>query len=336
MGNYSEADDQLMRCWPCFENLPGPQTDTWLHHRSRGVKDRGGQSMAAFYAPKGLLPHRRTIYLVPVLCDVAEAPPLAELVAIVHACYSLPVRLLRPPAELESIRLDREGAGYGPRLDTSDVLSLLEKCKPHDAFTVVGLTMLDLRDGSKHAEGGVPVVGLANAATGVGVVTFARYRVVRSTVTIGDQVLEGYVSGKPDQATFTRRCAMTLCHEIGHLLGIHHCVFARCLMNGSGHLGEAEGRPFQLCPIDAKKWLSALSGMLRGTKLDGSGSKLEGGGGMGSKLGGGSSMGSSDLVLNLERRERAMLAAFERSGLAADAALSRRRLEALEAGAGCV
>lgn len=295
----TEADEQaLMRCWQCFEDLPRPTSNSWLHHRSKGATERSGQTMSAFAPHNVPLPHRSAIYLVPV-CDVAGAPPLDELVAIVHACYSLPVRLLPlstlPTKAVESVR-QRAGADFGPQLEASDVLSLLERHKPRDAFALVGFTMLDIHDRRSRA----PIYGQAVASRGVGVFSFARHRVVRSTVTIGDQVIEGYVSGTPDRATFMRRCAMTLCHEIGHLLGIHHCIFARCLMNGSNHLAEAEARPFQLCPLDTKKWLRALRG-----------AKLEGG-------------------LDLTARERAMHTVFERSGLAADAALSRRRLSALK------
>ena len=38
-------------------------------------------------------------------------------------------------------------------------------------------------------------------------------------------------------------------HEIGHLFGIYHCIHFECIMNGSNHLDEADGRPFHLCPI---------------------------------------------------------------------------------------
>ena len=34
-----------------------------------------------------------------------------------------------------------------------------------------------------------------------------------------------------------------MCHEIGHMYGIHHCVFFECLMNGSNHLQEADTGP---------------------------------------------------------------------------------------------
>ena len=37
---------------------------------------------------------------------------------------------------------------------------------------------------------------------------------------------------------------MVLCHEIAHLFGIKHCVYASCVMNGSNHLEESEAHPF--------------------------------------------------------------------------------------------
>ena len=32
-----------------------------------------------------------------------------------------------------------------------------------------------------------------------------------------------------------------------------HCVFAKCLMNGSNHLEEAVTRPFCVCPVCLRK-----------------------------------------------------------------------------------
>lgn len=31
------------------------------------------------------------------------------------------------------------------------------------------------------------------------------------------------------------------------------CIWYRCLMNGSNHLGEADARPLHLCPVDLRK-----------------------------------------------------------------------------------
>merc|ERR1719199_188512 len=71
---------------------------------------------------------------------------------------------------------------------------------------------------------------------GVGVFSFARY-----------------TDDSPSAATFLRRCCMVLCHEIGHLFGIKHCIWGSCLMNGSNSLQESETRPFALCPCDVLK-----------------------------------------------------------------------------------
>lgn len=55
-----------------------------------------------------------------------------------------------------------------------------------------------------------------------------------------------------------RRCSGVLCHEIGHLFGIAHCVWFHCLMNGSNHADESDARPWRLCPVDLHKLHHAL------------------------------------------------------------------------------
>jgi archaemetzincin len=44
-------------------------------------------------------------------------------------------------------------------------------------------------------------------------------------------------------------------HEIGHMFSLHHCTYARCLMNGSNHLGETDAAPARLCSQCQKKLL---------------------------------------------------------------------------------
>ncbi len=50
----------------------------------------------------------------------------------------------------------------------------------------------------------------------------------------------------------TRSCKL-LVHETCHLLGIDHCVYMDCCMNGSGHLEEDFRQSMFMCPIDLKK-----------------------------------------------------------------------------------
>ena len=49
-----------------------------------------------------------------------------------------------------------------------------------------------------------------------------------------------------------------LAHEIGHMLGIAHCTYYECLMNGSGHLEEDFRQPLHLCPTDLRKLVTVL------------------------------------------------------------------------------
>lgn len=50
-----------------------------------------------------------------------------------------------------------------------------------------------------------------------------------------------------------RRYARLCAHEMMHLFGIDHCLFYRCIMNGSGHLVEDFRQPLLPCPIDMNK-----------------------------------------------------------------------------------
>jgi archaemetzincin len=37
------------------------------------------------------------------------------------------------------------------------------------------------------------------------------------------------------------------------MFGLQHCVYFRCLMNGSNHLAESDDRPLHLCPVCLRK-----------------------------------------------------------------------------------
>ena len=77
---------------------------------------------------------------------------------------------------------------------------------------------------------------------GVGLVSFARFPGVGCTlVDIPDAVAFQYVCRSvAGHSSFLRRCASSLGHAGGRLLGIGACVHGRCLLNGSAHLEEAE------------------------------------------------------------------------------------------------
>ena len=50
-----------------------------------------------------------------------------------------------------------------------------------------------------------------------------------------------------------QRSCRLLVHETLHLLGLNHCIYYSCCMNGSGHLKEDFSQPLYLCPVDYAK-----------------------------------------------------------------------------------
>jgi len=44
-----------------------------------------------------------------------------------------------------------------------------------------------------------------------------------------------------------------LTHETGHLLGMSHCLFYKCVMNGGNGLNDTDAAPLDFCPICHRK-----------------------------------------------------------------------------------
>ncbi len=50
-----------------------------------------------------------------------------------------------------------------------------------------------------------------------------------------------------------RRSAKVLTHETAHMFGLVHCIYFKCVMNGSNHLQESDGRRMHFCPVCLRK-----------------------------------------------------------------------------------
>ena len=72
---------------------------------------------------------------------------------------------------------------------------------------------------------------------------FARY----------DPAFYGKKRGKDYEKILLRRSCKVLVHETGHMFGLMHCIYFKCVLNGSNHLQESDSRPVHLCPVCLRK-----------------------------------------------------------------------------------
>jgi archaemetzincin len=169
-----------------------------------------------------------------------RSPALARLRELTAAFFGLEAEVL-PALDPSASALPGRRNPYDghAQLDAHAILGLLERRLPADGFALLGLTMVDLYPDPAWNF----VFGLASPAEQVGVFSFARY----------DPAFYGEARSQGTGKLLLPRSCKVLAHETGHLFGLEHCVFYRCLMNGSNHLAESDARPLHLCPVCLRK-----------------------------------------------------------------------------------
>jgi archaemetzincin len=226
-----------------FEPLPAPGPHDWL-----AVHPEPGQSFTQFAQSQPNRPDkkRKTIYLQPLGEFRRDEAPSVDLLREYAAAYfTLEARVL-PSLGLGELKITtRRNSTTGNRqLLTTDILAALQKRVPEDAFCLLGITMEDLYPEPSWNF----VFGQASLRERVGVYSFARY----------DPAFYGAARGPDHDKTLLRRSCKVLAHETGHMFGLQHCIYFRCVFNGSNHLAESDARPQHECPVDLHKLQHSL------------------------------------------------------------------------------
>jgi archaemetzincin len=246
------------RLEPPFESIkrrakplgPPAPGDWLLSHHERG------QSVAEFVAanPARPRPPKDVVEIVPIgAFDPAERRVLEATADHLGRFYGLRVRLL-PDLSSASIAptafRDRADLGWR-QLGTRPLLAALPALRSADAFAIIGLCADDLYPDSSWNF----VFGQASPAERCGVWSMFRF---------GDPAASEEAGRLCRTRTFK-----TASHELGHMLGLAHCIAYRCLMNGSNHLGELDRNPLDLCPSCLAKtaWSTGVDPVAREGRL---------------------------------------------------------------------
>jgi archaemetzincin len=223
------------------EPLPRPGPHDWL-----AVHEERGQTFDAFQ-PLWPMPETagRPILIQPiddVLVDGGDW--LEHLVRFTGAFFLREVEVL-PTMRLQRGRIrSRQDRAIGAiQYFAGDVVLELAARRRPDAMCLVGLTSHDIYPDM-----------FVEFAFGV---ASSRHRVALCSTARYGPPFDDPNAGQPSAAIF-RRCMRLLSHEICHVLGMGHCIYAHCLMNGSANLVEGDRRPLHLCPVDLRKLQLAL------------------------------------------------------------------------------
>jgi archaemetzincin len=221
-----------------FETMPVPNSGDWLAEHFEP-----GQSFDNFViiAPAKPDRHRNKIYLQPLGDFIdGQSPSLEKLRTYTASYFMMDVKILPVlPVMGSKLRTRRNPYTKNRQILTHDVLLLLKKRRPPDAFCILAITMEDLYpDPSWNF-----VFGQASHKERVGVFSFARY----------DPIFYGEKRRKDFKEVLLRRSCKVLAHETGHMFSMAHCIYFQCVMNGSNHLQESDARPLSLCPVCLRK-----------------------------------------------------------------------------------
>jgi len=118
--------------------------------------------------------------------------------------------------------------------------NVLKKDKPLKRIALMGLTEVDLYPKPEWNF----VFGLASYRDKVRVSSIYRLQ-----------------DGKLTQENFNlclSRLLKISSHEIGHMFGLHHCIFADCVMNGTNSMSETDKNSARLCSVCQRKLNSGI------------------------------------------------------------------------------
>nr|WP_295867404.1 archaemetzincin [uncultured Chitinophaga sp.] len=210
-------------------SLEPPQEGDW-----RFTHQEKEQTFEAYKAARPVKPSpaRAAIYLLPIGDFTPLQEKLLEAMRAYTAIFFQQQTILlpaRPDAGFPPNTFRQREDGHIQLLAPYILDSLLKGKIPPDGVTLMAITARDLYPKSEWNY----VFGLASYVDRVGVTSIYRFQ-----------------NGTLDSASYIpclTRLNKIATHEIGHMFSLHHCLHARCTMNGTNNLRETDNAPARLC-----------------------------------------------------------------------------------------
>lgn len=220
--------------------LPEPVYGDWLFsHKEKG------QTFEQYQKSKHVVPSKKSniIYLRPIgNFDVLQKRQIELLNEYLEIYFQLKTKTLEPisndivPASARRMLYeDHEQFLAGYLLD-----SVLKKEKPLNRIALMGLTEVDLFPKPEWNY----VFGLASYRDKVGVSSIYRLQ-------------DGELTSENFNRCLSRLLKISS-HEIGHMFGLHHCINADCVMNGTNSMEETDRHSIRLCSVCQQKLYSCI------------------------------------------------------------------------------
>lgn len=227
--SFTESDEKYFKSIAANDMALGePQFGDW---RQQHIEKK--QTFEAYVSGKTFVPDddQNVIYLQPIgQFNNLQLKAISQVREYVEIFFQRKTVVLDAIPD-SGIPEDSKRWNFGhEQLKTGPILhQILGPNIPGDAMAIMAISEKDLYPGDDWNY----VFGQAS---------YEKHVAVTSIFRLQDEVLS-----ETNFANCTRRLCNVSVHEIGHMLTIHHCLFAKCVMNGSNNLAETDASPSRLC-----------------------------------------------------------------------------------------
>jgi archaemetzincin len=208
-------------------NLESPKEGEWLYeHKEKG------QTFEQYQKARPIRPdvEKNIIYLKPIgQFSNLQKQALKLTRAYLEIFFQQKTVLIQPISD-RIIPISKRRIKDSEQLLAPYILdSILVDKMPKNGLAMMAITEKDLFPKPDWNY----VFGLASYHKRVGVSSIYR--------------LQNKVLDKDNFSFCLNRLISVSSHEIGHMMSMHHCIYAQCVMNGSNNLDETDSQPNRLC-----------------------------------------------------------------------------------------